>query len=136
MEIIDEFEEMINDVCGEANRGIELSKRRGRPTPDFYDLPIHHEDFMKWWKERDEEKNSMKLTIKCNCGATYKIYTEPVDIVRYDFQGQGSTASTDWYTQSQTVQSERFYCWRCGKPFSVTGSKILKIKSNQLEVVL
>ena len=132
--IIEEFEEMINDVCGETN--IKLARKKGRPTQDFYDLPMHHKDFMDWYEERDRERYSTKITTKCDCGATYKIYTEPT--VRYDFQGQGSTsaASTDWHTQHQRVYIERFYCWRCGKPFSVTGSKIIKIKSNQLEVVL
>ena len=126
-----DFEEMINDVCGGPN--IKLPRRKGRPSPDFYDLPIYHEDFMKWWKQRDEEKHSMKITSKCVCGVTYTVYTEPEYV--HDFQGQGTTSSTT-YNQYQNVQRTGFFCWKCGKSFYVTGSRILKIKSNQLEVVL
>ena len=137
--IIDEFEEMIVELCGTGGLKKQSGRPKGtRPTPDFYDLPIHHKDFMEWYEERDREKRYMKITTKCDCGVIYKIYTEPFDTLRYvhDFQGQGSTsASTDWHTH-QIVHIERFHCWKCGKPFSVTGNKILKIKSNQLEVVL
>jgi hypothetical protein len=130
-----EFEEMINEVCG-VNRGIELSKRKGRsrPTPDFYDLPIYHEEFMEWWKEKNEEKYNAKMITKCECGAVHTIYTEPLTVETYN--DIGGNAATSWHTQYQSVQHERFFCWRCGKPFTVTGSKISKIKSNQMEVVL
>ncbi len=130
-----EFEEMINDICGEKTNRRLPDKYRHIPTPDFYDLPMHHEDFMKWYKERDEERYKKKTAIKCECGAIYTIYTEPMETLRYDFQGQGLTSTTDLYSQQQ-VHIERFFCCRCGMPFSITGGKIVKIKSNQLEVVL
>lgn len=140
--IIDEFEEMINDVCGPKVR-----KLPGRPkvptvptvpTPDFYEQRMYHDDFMKWYYDKEKDKQSMKVTAKCVCGVTYKIYTEPMPLptISYNNDIGGSTAATSWYEQTEIVKHHRFYCWKCGAPFVVTGSKIKKIESNQLEVVL
>ena len=134
-DVIKEFEEMINEVCGHKTN----VPNKGRPTHDFYDIPMHHKDFMDWYNERDREKYSCKIVTKCDCGVSYTVYTEPGDTLRYVHTlGEGTAASptTDWTTQYQTVEYQRFYCWKCGRPFTVTGSKIMKVKSNQLEVVL
>jgi len=129
-DVIKEFEEMMNEVCGN-----KISSRKGRPTQDFYDLPMNHKDFMDWYKERDRERYSSKITTKCVCGVSYTFYTEPY--ISNVHTAGGTLASTiDWATQYQQAQYERFFCWKCGRSFSVTGSKIIKIKSNQLEVVL
>ena len=131
-DVIKEFEEMMNEVCGHK------ITTKGRPTQDFYDLPMHHKDFMDWYNERDREKYSCKIVTKCDCGVSYTVYTEPGDTLRYVYTFGSDTAAstTDWTTQYQTVEYHRFYCWKCGKQFTVRGSKISKIKSNQLEVVL
>ena len=129
-----EFEEMINEVCGET----KLAIKKGRPTPEFY-LPIYHEDFMKWWKKRDEEKYCPKTSVECNsCGEKFIIYTEPFKITTMTYNNDigGSPAATSWHEQYQNVSQSSFYCYKCGHPFVVSGSKILKIKSKQLEVVL
>ena len=128
-EIINEFEEMINEVCGPK------TNVKGRPIQDFHNMPMHHKDFIDWYNERDREKNSSKFITKCECGVSYEVYTEPFDTLRY-VHTFAASPETDWITQCQTVEYQRFYCWKCGKPFSVTGSKIIKLKSNQLEVVL
>jgi len=131
--IIDEFEEMIEDVCGEKPN-IRLPDKH-RPTPDFYD--IYHEEFMKWWEERKEEKYHMKMHVKCPCGEKYVVYSEPDRVEDFvTWSETGTSTSNSYYSFNQHVSHERFFCYKCGKPFSVTGSKIVKIKSNQLEVVL
>ena len=123
--IIDDFENMINEVCGDVVK-LEKKKYYGKPTPDFYDLPFQHEDFMKWYKEKEEERTIFKMNAECSCGEKYVIYTSPPSL------------PFGWPEVSmfQEVTYERFFCYKCGKPFMVTGNKILKIKSEKLEVVL
>ena len=136
--IIDEFEEMINEVCGpKVKKAAGLGRPKGTLTHDARNL-ILNEDFMKWYYDKEKDKRRTKVTAKCVCGVTYKIYTEPMNISTFTYNNDigGSTAATSWYTQTESVEHHRFYCWKCGAPFSVTGSKIKKIESNQLEVVL
>ena len=128
-DIIDkEFEKMMNEVCGSK-------VKRTRPTRDFYDMPMQQKYFMDWYYKKQEDKYSSKLTVKCDdCGTTYTIYTEPMES-QYNVARCPDNYDSLW-EQCQKVQQHRFYCWKCGKPFYVTGSKVKKIESNQLEVVL
>lgn len=142
--IIEEFEEMINEVCGPKS-AVKLARKgrpKGtRPTPDFYDLPLQHEDFMQWYKEKTEERYYHTVSIECSCGEKYIVQLERDEIViNYPFWSEtgtetGTETSNEYY---QNVRYEKFFCYKCGKPFVVTGNKIRKIKSKskQLEVVL
>jgi len=125
--IIDDFEKMINEVCGEVVK-LEKKKYHGRPTPDFYDLPFQHEDFMRWYKDKEEEKNALKHLVKCTCGEDYIIYIRP------DYTCYYSSRPDENYT-TQFVTMESFFCYKCGRRFDVCNA-IIKIKSTKLEVVL
>jgi len=127
--IIDEFESMINDICGEVVK-LEKEKYYGRPTPDFYD-----EDFMKWYKEKEEERNALKQYVGCICGERYVIYTIP-DQKHYNYNISYNGTGTYVNYATQNVIKESFFCYRCSRRFDITGGMIIKIKSEKVEVGL
>jgi len=134
--IIDEFESMINEVCGEVVK-LEKEKYYGIATQDFYNLPFQHEDFMKWYKEKEEERNALKQSVECTCGERYIVYTMP-DQTYYNYNNVSYDGTYVNYasTSTQSIIRESFFCYRCGRRFDVTGSVIIKLKSEKLEVGL
>lgn len=127
-DIINDFENFINDICGPAGSGDEKykesikNKKRWRVEQERYDEFAMMEEFTRVRRELAAiVGDSHKIEHECTCKEKYVIYIEPEYDRGYMPYEDFSRYDPDQTQMTVTRRNDRFYCMSCGNSICTSG---------------